>query len=133
MATGEAATGDELARSWAVQLVTHRPDGTTVPTAVNLATDGRRLFFRTYDRSGKARRLARNPAVAVRAADWRGRPSGPEITAVAELLSGDDADHAARLIDAKHPWFQRRLVRLGHRLMRYRTLHYELLLAPRTR
>lgn len=122
------STIDRLATSWAAQLVTYRRDGTPVPTTVNVASDGGRLFFRTYDRSGKAKRLARNPNVTLRTADWRGRPAGPTISARADLLTGPDADHAARLIDAKHPWFQRGLVRLGHRLQHYRTLHYELVL-----
>lgn len=125
--TAEKMAGlSDLAGQWAVLLTTFRRDGTAVGTVVNLVVEGDRAFFRTYDRSGKARRLRQTSLVEVAPATWRGRRTGPSIRATARLLDGAESERAGRLIDAEHPWFQRLLVRLGHRLRRYRTLHYEL-------
>jgi hypothetical protein len=65
--------------------------------------------------------------VEVAPCTWRGRRTGPAIRGTARPLSGELAERAATLIDGKHPFFQRLLVRLGHRLQRYQTLHYELI------
>jgi hypothetical protein len=45
----------------------------------------------------------------------------------ARLLSGDDARQARRALARTHPVLQGVLVPLAHRLMRYETMHYELL------
>ena len=42
-------------------------------------------------------------------------------------LQGADDALAARLIDAKHTIFQKRLVRTAHRVRGYTTRHFELL------
>ena len=56
----------------------------------------------------------------------RGRPTGPAIQASASLLKGTQARVAARALARRHRVLQAILVPLAHRLMRYRTLHYEL-------
>jgi hypothetical protein len=43
-----------------VLLTTYKRDGSGVGTPVNLAVEGEHAFFRTYDRSWKAKRLRRN-------------------------------------------------------------------------
>jgi PPOX class probable F420-dependent enzyme len=88
--------------------------------------NGKRAFFRTYATAGKARRLRNNPNVEVAPATFSGKATGPALRARARRLDGAEAAHAAELINRKHPFFQGVLVRLGHRLMRYRTLHYGL-------
>jgi PPOX class probable F420-dependent enzyme len=111
-----------------VQLTTFRRNGTPVGTAVNLAVDprnARRAFFRTYDKAGKAKRLRNNPQVEIAPSTFGGKPTGAPLRARARLVSGDEAKLAARLIARKHPFLQGIGVRLGHRLMRYKTLHYE--------
>ncbi len=52
---------DNFTRQWAVLLTTYRRDGTPVGTAVNLAVDGDRAFFRTWDTTGKMKRIRNNP------------------------------------------------------------------------
>jgi hypothetical protein len=42
------------------------------------------------------------------------------------LLDGDDAGHAAALINRRYPILQGVAVRLYHRLRRFRTLHYRI-------
>ena len=45
---------------------------------------------------------------------------------VALVARGEEAKHAARAIAHRQPLLQGLLVPVYHRLMRYRTLHYEL-------
>jgi PPOX class probable F420-dependent enzyme len=115
-----------FADQWAVALTTYKRDGTPVTTPVNIVVDGTRAFFRTYDKAWKAKRLRNDPRVEVAPSTWRGHATGPAMRARARLLEGAEAERAGRLIDRKHPVFQRVFVRFGHRLQRYSTLHFEL-------
>ena len=56
----------------------------------------------------------------------RGRATGPSIGARSRLLDGEEARDAARAIAHRQPILQGLLVPVAHKLMRYRTLHYEL-------
>jgi uncharacterized protein len=107
-------------------LTTYKRDGTPVATPVTIAVDGERAFVRTWDSAWKARRMRNNPDVLVAPATVRGRPRGDAIRARSRLLDGDEARHAARALARRQPILQGVLVPLAHRLMRYRTLHYEL-------
>jgi uncharacterized protein len=115
-----------LGRAWAVRLTTFRRDGRPVSTPVNVAVDGDRVFFRTYEEAGKFKRLRNNPRVEVSPSTSRGAATGPAMPATARLLSGADDRRAAELIDRKHKVFQRILVRLAHRVRGYTTRHFEL-------
>ena len=117
----------DLGRSWAVRLTTFRRDGTPVATPVNVAVLGDRVFFRTYEQAGKFKRLRNDDRVQVAPSTWRGGPTGPAMDARAVPLQGADDALAARLIDAKHTIFQKRLVRTAHRVRGYTTRHFELL------
>jgi uncharacterized protein len=117
-----------LARSWTVVLTTYKRDGSGVETPVNLAVEADHAFFRTYDKAWKTKRISHNNLVAVAPSSLRGTPKGPAVRARARLLADDEDRHAAEVIGKKYPIFQRRLIRLGHRLARYRTMHYELTL-----
>ena len=109
-----------------ILLTTYKKDGTPVATPVSIAFDGDRAFFRSYDKAWKTRRLRRNPAVQAAPATLRGRPTGPAVSAHATLLDGEQARVAARALARQHRILQTILVPAAHRLMRYRTLHYEL-------
>ena len=121
---------EQLADTKTVLLTTYKRDGTPVGTPVSLAFDGDRAFFRTWHKAWKTKRLARNPDVEVAPATLRGETTGPAIKASATLLDGADARLAARALARRHRVLQRVLVPLTHRLMRWRTMHYEL--TPRT-
>ena len=116
-----------LASQWAIKLTTFRRDGTPVSTPVNVAVDGNRVFFRTYEQAGKFKRIRNNPNVEVAPSTFRGVATGPGSPARVVLLSGDDDARAGRLIDEKHKVFQGFLVRTAHRLRGYTTRHLELL------
>ena len=116
-----------LGKHWAVRLTTFRRDGTPVSTPVNVAVDGDRVYFRTYEQAGKFKRLRNNPMVEVAPSTWRGEATGPEMPARVLRLTGAEDARAAELIDRKHTIFQGFLVRTAHRVRRYATCHFELL------
>ena len=70
--------------------------------------------------------LRRNPAVQAAPATLRGQPTGSAVHARATLLDGEQARLAARAQARRHRILQAILVPATHRLMRYRTMHYEL-------
>jgi uncharacterized protein len=107
-------------------LTTFKRDGTPVATAVTIAVDGQRAYVRTWDTAWKARRMRNNPDVLVAPSTVRGRPVGPALAARSRLLNGDEARRAAVALARRQPILQGVLVPLAHRLMRYRTVHYEL-------
>jgi uncharacterized protein len=109
-----------------ILLTTYKRDGTAVATPVSVAFDGERAFFRSYDKAWKTKRLGRDPAVQAAPATLRGKPTGPAIRARATLLDGEQAHVAARALARRHRILQAILVPAAHRLMRYRTMHYEL-------
>ena len=109
-----------------ILLTTYKRDGTAVPTPVSVAFDGERAFFRSYDKAWKTKRLRRDPAVQAAPATLRGKPTGPAIPARATLLDGEQARIAARALARRHRVLQAILVPAAHRLLRYRTMHYEL-------
>jgi PPOX class probable F420-dependent enzyme len=108
-----------------VLLTTYKRDGTAVGTPVNVAVEGDRGYFRTWETAWKARRLRNNPEIELAPSSQSGKPTGPPMRARARLLDGDEARHAARLINRKHPVLQRIMVHAFHKLTRKRTLHYE--------
>jgi PPOX class probable F420-dependent enzyme len=114
-----------------VVIETRRRDGTWVPTSVSLVADGSRLYFRTYDASGKAKRLRNFPQVRVAPATLRGRPLAPAVPGHARLLQGEEAEHARALLARRFPVLHGRLVPWMHRRKGWTTLHYELVLDER--
>ncbi len=117
---------DSLRDTKTILLTTYKRDGTPVSTPVSIAFDGDRAFFRTWHKAHKVKRLRNNPNVEVAPSTFRGEPIRPAVGAQATLLKGSDARVAARALAGRHRVLQAMLVPLGHRLMRYRTLHYEL-------
>ena len=109
-----------------ILLTTYKRDGTAVATPVSVAFDGERAFFRSYDKAWKTKRLRRNPAVQAAPATLRGKATGPAIRARATLLDGEESRVAARALARRHRVLQAILVPTAHRLLRYRTMHYEL-------
>jgi PPOX class probable F420-dependent enzyme len=93
---------------------------------VNVAVREGHAYIRTWDTSGKARRLARQPNVAIAPSNPRGTQTGPTVTGTARQLTGEEARAAGKLIDRKYPIVQRILVPLALRLRRVNTVYYEL-------
>jgi PPOX class probable F420-dependent enzyme len=109
-----------------VLLTSYKRDGTPIATPVSVAFDGERAFFRSYSKAWKTKRMRNNPYVEVAPSTLRGQPTGPPVSARAELLAGEQVGIAARALARRHRVLQAIVVPLGHRLMRYETMHYEL-------
>jgi uncharacterized protein len=107
-------------------LQTRKRDGSWVTTPVNPLVEGDHVYFRTWHTSGKAKRLGNFADVRFAPSTARGRPTGSWMRGRATLLEGDDAAHAAALINRRYPLLQGVAVRLFHRLRRYHTLHYRI-------
>ncbi|HZP28898.1 MAG TPA: PPOX class F420-dependent oxidoreductase [Acidimicrobiia bacterium] len=109
-----------------ILLTTYRRDGTPVGTPVHVVVDGDHAYVRTFEPSGKLKRIRRNPDVEVAPSTLRGRPTGPATPATARVLEGDEAEHAARLLAAKYPVLHGRLIPWYHRRKRLVTTELEL-------
>ena len=107
-------------------LTSFRRDGRAVGTAVSIAVDGERAFVRTFESSGKFKRIRNQPTVEIAPSTFRGAPTGPAIRATVRILAGAEAARARRLIEAKHRVLHRLLVPLAHRLTGKRTVYLEL-------
>jgi uncharacterized protein len=126
MAISTATSLAALSRHHDMALQTRKRDGSWVSTPVNPLVEGDHVFFRTWHTSGKAKRLRNFAEVLFAPSTARGRPTGPWMRGQATLLEGEDAAHAAALINRRYPLLQGVAVRLFHRLRRLRTLHYRI-------
>jgi len=121
-------TLEELGREKWLLLETRKRDGTWVGTPVNLVVEEGRGFFKTYEPSGKVKRLLNFPEVRIAPCTYRGRVRGPRVAGQATPLGseGPEAVRAARLLTRKHPVLQGLMVPAYHKLKGLRTVFYEL-------
>jgi PPOX class probable F420-dependent enzyme len=119
--TFESVTGQRT-----VLLTTHRRDGSEVPTPVNIAVEGDHAYVRSWRSAGKTKRILRDPNVDLAPSTYRGKPKGPAMHVHARLIEGDEARHAAELIDHKSRILQGVMVPLYHKLRHLETVHFEL-------
>jgi len=122
---GPAAALNQLGDTKNVQLQTRKRDGTWVPTPVSLVIEGDRGYFRTYDASGKYKRLRNFPQVRLAASTFRGKPTGPVVEGRVRVLDGAEAEHARELLAARFPLLQGKTVPWMHRRRGWATVHYE--------
>jgi uncharacterized protein len=129
--TNAASPFEPFIRQNTVLLTTYKRDGTPVGTAVHIAVDegGARAFVRTYDAAWKTKRLRNNPGVVIAPSTFRGKPTGQDLHARATLLTGEEADRAARALARKYPFLHGFLIPFLHRRRHYRTMHYALTVA----
>lgn len=98
-----------------VVLTTYRRDGSPVDTPVHIATDGDRVFIRTYEKAYKAKRLHRRPEAELwLASDGRPPPSwlcsgrrrrGDESVSLAMLVVLETLSPAERAVFVLHDVF----------------------------
>jgi uncharacterized protein len=81
-------------------LVTFKRSGEPVPTPVNFGLAEGRLYFRSEPRSGKVRRIRRDPHVRVGPSNLRGRPTGAMVECTARVLEGEPARQADTALSA---------------------------------
>jgi len=106
---------EALAGQRYVRLSTFRKDGRAVPTPVWFARVGENLYVVTGRDTGKAKRIRNNPDVALAPSDFRGRPKGPDLRAVAAVTDEQKGGPADRALRAKYGW-QYRVFELVERL-----------------
>lgn len=93
---------------------------------MSIAVDGGRAFVRTYDAAWKVKRMRNHPEVEIAPSTATGKPTGPALRARTTLLTGAEAEHAARALARKYRFLHGVLVPFMHRRKHWRTLHYEL-------
>jgi PPOX class probable F420-dependent enzyme len=104
-------------------LTTYRKDGTPVKTPVDVVVVEGQAYFRTYDASWKAKRLAHTKKVEIAPGK---EATGPAVSCRARPLEAAEIAAVRRALGAKHPIRQGLLVPVYHRMKHYTTLYYEL-------
>ncbi|MFI5683252.1 PPOX class F420-dependent oxidoreductase [Streptomyces sp. NPDC051636] len=100
-------------------VTSYRKDGTAVATPVWVVRDGDALGVWTAADSGKVKRIRRRPDVLVGPCDVRGRPTGGQLPATAEVGDAATTGRYRGLIARKYGVIGR-LTLLGSRLRRGR-------------
>jgi PPOX class probable F420-dependent enzyme len=118
-----------FAKQKTIVLTTYRRNGTPVPTPVHIAVDGPVAYIRTFDPSGKLKRMRHTAEVEIAPSTMRGRITGDSMRATARVLSGHEAETAAKAMAAKYPFAHGRLIPWYHR--RKHLVTTEIMLTPR--
>lgn len=115
-----------LARQTFVALTTFRKSGKPVTTPMHLVETNGKVFFRTYNTAGKAKRLAHTARILLAPSDIRGNPTGDAMEATAHLVNGEVEMSAIIAFRKKYPVSQR-LIPIYHKLRGWKTVHFEVL------
>jgi uncharacterized protein len=115
-----------LSTSKYMLLTTFRRDGRAVGTPVHVVVEDDAAFFRTWDVSGKAKRLRHTATVQVAPSKLRGGRLGPDLPATAVLLEGEESRQAAGKLAEKHPVLHGHLIPWAHRRRGWQTQQYRL-------
>lgn len=104
--------GDELERFSAhkyLNLQTFRKSGEGVPTPVWFAGDNGAMYARTFEKTGKVKRLRSEPRVRVVPSDARGTPEGEWVDAEVRMVDAhsEEARRANRLLNRKYGLMKR--------------------------
>lgn len=113
-----------LAASKYMLLTTFRRDGRAVRTPVHYVAEDGAVLFRTWDVSGKAKRLRHTASVQVAPCTQRGRPLGDGFPAKAVLLEGENSRQAAAKLAEMHPVLHGHLIPWYHRRRGWTTQQY---------
>jgi uncharacterized protein len=95
-----------------LNLETYRKSGVGVRTPVWFAaslpgSDPPKIYLYSTADSGKAKRIRHTSTVRIAPCDMRGNLTGQWIDAHAEIVTGEEAAHATRLLNGKYwPWKQ---------------------------
>ena len=87
-----------------VRLSTFRRSGEAVPTPVWFARLDDSLYVITGRDTGKAKRIRNNPDVVLAPSDFRGRPKGRDVRAVARLTEEQKGGAADGALRRKYGW-----------------------------
>jgi PPOX class probable F420-dependent enzyme len=124
MTTSDTSPAAALGTGQFARLNTFRKSGAPVPTAIWFAEHEGKVVFLTGPETGKAKRIRRNPQVALAASTARGQVKGPDVHGTARLLARAEADEAHKLLAAKYG-IQLRLLQLVQMITRATPVYYE--------
>jgi PPOX class probable F420-dependent enzyme len=108
---------DRLGAAQYVSVTTYRRDGTGVPTPVWVVRDGDGLAVWTPTKSGKVKRVRRDPRVTVAPCDFGGNLQGDPMPGHAEILTGAGTARVRDLLRHKYG-LTARLTLIGSRIRR---------------
>ena len=107
-------------------LTSVKPDGRPVTTAVRVALDGDRAYFRLSSASATAGRLRRCDWVQVAPSSVLGFVRyGPPAGATVRLLDGAEASRAAGHVDGRYPAWRGFFGSMLHRMTGWQNEYYE--------
>jgi PPOX class probable F420-dependent enzyme len=89
-----------------VSLISFRKNGTAVPTPVWFGEIDGKLYVMTGSGTGKYKRIRNNPQVRVAPCTFRGKITGPEFAASAQILPPEDWPWARKTVQQKY-WLTR--------------------------
>ncbi|MFD4524399.1 PPOX class F420-dependent oxidoreductase [Streptomyces sp. NPDC058470] len=113
----DEASLDTLGSGKYVLITSYRKNGTGVATPVWVVRDGRTLGVWTPADSWKVKRIRNRADILVGPCDVRGRPTGDQVPATAEILDTAETAHYRRLLTRKYGILGR-ITLLGSRLRR---------------
>ena len=93
---------DQFTTARNISLETYRKNGDPVRTTVLVVEDAGKLFVRTDPRSGKVKRIRRNPKVRVAPSDMRGNTKGDWVEGEASFVKGAEAERVLGLFGKKY-------------------------------
>lgn len=85
-----------------IVLESYRRNGEPVQTTVWLVTDAGLVYIRTDPRSGKVKRIRRNPLVRIAPANISGQVSGDWVDGEARLVGGEESERILELFGKKY-------------------------------
>ena len=85
-----------------ISLTTFRKNGEGVATPVWFGEEADKLFVMTRSDMGKTKRIRNNSQVKLAPCTIRGKVTGPELPAMARILSADEHAHARETINRKY-------------------------------
>jgi PPOX class probable F420-dependent enzyme len=87
-----------------LSLTSYKRDGTAVATPVWFVAQEGRLWVQTDLRSGKVKRIRRNPVVSVALCNGLGRAKGESVTCRAEVADAAGTARIQQLVRQKYRW-----------------------------
>jgi uncharacterized protein len=115
-----------LADNKYVLLTTYKRDGTPVATPVHVVARDGHVYVRTFDPSGKLKRIRNYPGVEVAPSTGRGKVLGPSLPARARVLVGAESADAGEALADKYPILHGHLIPWYHRRKGLTTTQLEL-------
>jgi PPOX class probable F420-dependent enzyme len=89
-----------------ISLATFRKNGVPVYTPIWFAEDDNKLYFMTYSKLGKCKRIRNNPQVKIAPCTMRGKITGPEFPATVRVMRPEEFARARQAIKQKY-WLAR--------------------------